>query len=308
MDSVIWALSGGHPYFPSSAAAVQGTYFRHPFMAGSVGWLDPNLEVIRILEIGSWVGFSALTWAEAAQEFLISKNPNITVEIFCLDPWELSDAKEYQGDQSDGTLSIMKATAKADLAYKLFCHNVSFVPNRVKVIPIRSYSSHALPILKENSFDIVYIDGSHYYDDVVFDINYAKKLVKPNGYISGDDLEIEFFELTPEEQAATIQDKRKNGSPPVSVHKVLTGHDFHAGVTCAVHETLSRVTNLFGYWVAKKEADGNFAPIRNSPLKAIVPKHFPPYAEHATKRFLAAASPHIQNGLTNPNGPLIFKT
>ena len=47
-----------------------------------------------------------------------------------------------------------------------------------------------------NTFDLVYIDGSHYYQDVCRDIQLALKILKPGGIVCGDDLEIQLSKET----------------------------------------------------------------------------------------------------------------
>ena len=42
-------------------------------------------------------------------------------------------------------------------------------------------------IIEEHPFDMVYIDGSHNYEDVVSDIELTDKLLTPNGYLIMDD-------------------------------------------------------------------------------------------------------------------------
>ena len=53
---------------------------------------------------------------------------------------------------------------------------------------VRAKSKIFLPLLKDQSFDLIYIDGSHYYLDAKRDMREAKRLLKPGGLICGDDL------------------------------------------------------------------------------------------------------------------------
>ena len=60
-----------------------------------------------------------------------------------------------------------------------------------EVIVIRGKSAHVMASLKPETFDFVYVDGSHYYWDVFRDIELAKMLIKDGGCLCGDDLETE---------------------------------------------------------------------------------------------------------------------
>lgn len=55
----------------------------------------------------------------------------------------------------------------------------------VKVI--KGLSSEILPSYEDNFFDIIYIDGSHIYEDVKVDLENAYKKVKIGGWIAGHD-------------------------------------------------------------------------------------------------------------------------
>jgi hypothetical protein len=96
-----------------------------------------------------------------------------------------------------------------------------------------------LPRLRSESFDLVYIDGSHYYDAVSADIAQAKRLINPSfGIICGDDLE-----LSP--------------SPGLIAHARSrldmdfdTEFNYHPGVLLAVSEAFESVVIDNGFWYA----------------------------------------------------------
>jgi predicted O-methyltransferase YrrM len=55
---------------------------------------------------------------------------------------------------------------------------------------IEEYSEFALPSLlkkQENSFDLIFIDGLHTFDQVMLDFYYANRLIKTGGFIVFDD-------------------------------------------------------------------------------------------------------------------------
>jgi len=60
-----------------------------------------------------------------------------------------------------------------------------------RVIIKRDFSHVVLKEFDDNYFDWVYIDGSHYYDDIKKDLELCYLKVKPDGFITGDDYDSE---------------------------------------------------------------------------------------------------------------------
>ena len=110
---------------------------------------------IHALEIGSFEGRSAL-W------FLENILTDSTASITCVDIW----VGPYE---------------------KLFDENVKVYGQSNKLIKVKSRSDEALRKLKRDSFDFIYIDGSHLAKDVLVDAVLAWDLLKPGGYIIFDD-------------------------------------------------------------------------------------------------------------------------
>jgi predicted O-methyltransferase YrrM len=110
---------------------------------------------IHALEIGSFEGRSAL-W------FLENVLTDPTASITCIDIW----AGSYE---------------------KLFDENVNAYGQPNKLVKIKSRSDEALRTLNHESFDFIYIDGSHMAKDVLVDAVLAWDLLKPGGYIIFDD-------------------------------------------------------------------------------------------------------------------------
>jgi predicted O-methyltransferase YrrM len=91
----------------------------------------------------------------------------------------------------------------------------------------------------ENSFDLVYIDGSHYYEDVCRDIELALKILKPGGIICGDDLEMP---LSEDLIAAARLHQNEDYIPNAQ------GSYFHPGVALAVSDLLGTIEMKSGFW------------------------------------------------------------
>jgi predicted O-methyltransferase YrrM len=187
------------------------------------------------LEIGSYAGSSLLTWSNAAENFLAGE-----CHIVCVDPWGESGADLYN--------PTMKKNLESDRAYEVFCHNASLSRENVRVTPIRGSSHDILPTFKNNTFDLIYIDGSHQYADVLSDIVESAKLLKNGGIICGDDLELQLFQCD--------QEFVENNKTADFIKETKSGESFHPGVTLAVAEYFGDVSNFAGFWVMRKISDG----------------------------------------------------
>jgi len=156
------------------------------------GWFSKNKMVVIdrllkeyelriIVEVGSWMGQSALFFAERS-EFVI-----------CIDTWLGNDHFFYEE-------SLRKFLP---VAYETFLVNCWEMQH--KILPFRVDSKVGLWYLstQDVEVDMVYIDGSHYYEDVKEDIKCALKL-KGNPLLVGDDFSKRF-----------ANDKRKEVEFPV---------------------------------------------------------------------------------------------
>ena len=114
----------------------------------------------KILEIGSWKGGSAVAF-----NYLF---PQAT--ITCIDAWDKSDELE-----------------NAPAAERHFDKNTADFAAKLR--KIKSYSLPALSklIAAGESFDFIFIDGSHYEDDVAVDSYLAWELLEVGGVLVWDD-------------------------------------------------------------------------------------------------------------------------
>lgn len=94
-----------------------------------------------VLEIGSWLGYSAMLMAPVAEH------------VFTID-WHLGD--KFTGFQN---------TREA------FFKNIE--PMRFKITALVGNTKHILPMLKESYFDFVFVDGDHSYESANYDVGYA---------------------------------------------------------------------------------------------------------------------------------------
>lgn len=129
---------------PGAAFDQSAATTAHPFWAEAFEGDAPNVS--SMLEVGA---FEGRTTTFAARLF-----PN--ARITCVDPWA-----EY------GEMSGLER------AEERFRSNTAGYEDRIRAV--KGFSSTVLPrFLDENErFDVVFIDGSHAYDDVVLDTQFA---------------------------------------------------------------------------------------------------------------------------------------
>lgn len=123
---------------------------------------------ISILEIGNYEGNSSV--------FLLKEIPNSM--ITCVDSFspynELQSGKNY------------------DVIYNNFLSNISPYKERVTIFKMKSSEFFSLKLnsdknFKDEKYDLIYIDGSHIYSDVLNDANSAINLLNENGVLIFDD-------------------------------------------------------------------------------------------------------------------------
>ncbi len=103
-------------------------------------------------------------------------------ELHLIDPWQYEESDTYRHALYGG--GAPGGQAEMDERYRSVCARFQF-DGRVKVH--RGRSDAVLPRFPEASFDWVYIDGNHVYEYVKRDLALCLNIVKPGGYISGDD-------------------------------------------------------------------------------------------------------------------------
>lgn len=123
---------------------------------------DKDCRNLRLLEIGSYTGESTIVFAERFGEV-------IAIDPF-LNNYDPNDAACKHADFSD--------------VYNKFLERTKDFTN-IKLI--KKKSDDAIEDLKDEKFDIVYIDGMHTYEQVLKDINNYIKIINPGGFISGHD-------------------------------------------------------------------------------------------------------------------------
>ena len=222
-------------YFgPYMAAKQGGVEVRHFFMQKLVEneCNKRDRENFKILEVGSWAGGSAITWAEA-----ISKCNKRGGEVYCIDPWV-----NYKN-----TTKLMHEALRKNKIFDLFQHNINASGYGDMIFMFRGFSGNILPMLKNNQFDLIFVDGDHSYKAVLQDIQNAAPLLKEGGILCGDDLELQYFEID-------IENAKKNKEQDFIIDTKTQNH-FPPGVCLAIGEFLGKEVSAwhgFGLCVKKK--------------------------------------------------------
>lgn len=133
-----------------------------------------------ILEMGTFVGGTTRLFAKA--------NPDITIHTIDIDNFGNTDINNDFGEFS--TNPMITAMQKVyelpgitvEDVYEIRKMHIEDCPN------IISHSGNSTDLQLEN-LDLVFVDASHTYEDVLNDLRYAWNRVKEGGYIFGDDVQ-----------------------------------------------------------------------------------------------------------------------
>lgn len=257
--SVLKFIAGSKPIFNMDYAILSAPV-RHVFMIATVWYLTQHAknDRLQILEIGSWIGASTLTWAQGLKEHNHSKGT-----ITCVDAWKPFLDHTIHTDE---IYLKMEQALSTETAYQLFTHNISTLPSSIVCQHLKGMSEQILPLLRHNTFDIIFIDGDHIYPSVFNDIKNSLPLVKEGGIICGDDLNLQLSEVDHETTTKFSKtDLIKNS---------VSNRNYHPGVTLAIAEIFGEVSAWGGFWAMQKR-DGKWHKISLTNMPISFPEHFP---------------------------------
>jgi len=194
----------------------------------------------QVLEIGSWTGGSAITWAKALD------TAGVDGQVVCIDKWEVRFEAPTNVDEIYKEMTRVASSGEAE---RLFWHNVRAAGVEKRIVLLRGLSQEILPLLEARHFSIVFVDGSHMYQDVFHDIRSAMTLVQEDGIVCGDDLDLQRTECSESglQQGIALHTDYQLDEQ--------TGTWYHPGVTAAVEELLGPVSVWEGFWAMRRAAD-----------------------------------------------------
>lgn len=135
-----------------------------------------------IVEVGSWKGRSANAMATRIRE------RGLKTEILCVDTW--LGAGEFWTDRRDrNRYQSLQLKNGYPQVYYTFLSNMLLKGHRSIVTPFPQTSLNAAEVLRylRVGADLIYIDGSHSYEDVRADLNAWAPLLVDGGMLIGDD-------------------------------------------------------------------------------------------------------------------------
>jgi len=157
---------------------LSGWHGNYPFIQEAVRAWKPEL----IIEVGSWKGQSAINFAEELKRSVPAG------KILCVDTW--LGALEFWENQKDSEryVSLHHDRGYPSVYYQ-FLANVLYHGLQDYVIPFPQTSLIAARWLAKRGIKagLIYIDGSHDYEDVTRDLQAYWPLLKPGGLMFGDD-------------------------------------------------------------------------------------------------------------------------
>lgn len=132
-----------------------------------------------IIEVGTWEGASAIGMGKILRDLGIKD-----FSLLCVDTW-LGSSYTREGDY----LSSLKIKDGYPQLFYHFLKNVKKSGLDKNIIPFPIQSFDAARFLKKHDVmaKVVYIDASHVYPDVYFDIKLYWDLLCPGGILCGDD-------------------------------------------------------------------------------------------------------------------------
>ncbi|UCF92601.1 MAG: class I SAM-dependent methyltransferase [Desulfobacterales bacterium] len=267
-QSLLKILYARKPIFDVKRAILSAPV-RHIFMIATIWFLTAaaKKDDLHILEIGSWYGASTLSWAQGLELYNAARGA-----ITCVDAWSAFFDMNVHAEVD--YVRDMEEALATDAAYNIFLHNSRTLPQTIQCQHMRGLSQSILPQLREKYYDVVFIDGDHAYDAVKEDIRKSMRLVKEQGVICGDDLNLQLHEC----DVAVAQEKKRMDF----VQDPQTGKNYHPGVTLAVAEQLGEVSSWAGFWMMQKQGR-RWEKVSLKGMPVVYPKHFPDDAIRAAK-------------------------
>lgn len=209
---------------------IMSNYYKvHTQTQGQIGYLDAaaitlnslnhlrtsKLEQVMALEVGSWTGCSTFFLAKA-----INSRTSQDGTLYCLDTWR---GNEYWNYDIAAYIDIF-----ASFRGYMTCYGVYR-----NIIPVVADSAKGFPMMRDDFFDIIFIDGDHRYAGASSDIANAIQKIKPGGLLMGhdcsgyaDDLPADFLFANLDKDCAFFAGKQYSCGV-LKALKDFFGRDYH---------------------------------------------------------------------------------
>lgn len=195
-----------------------------------------NKKKLNILELGVYCGQNTLS--------ISSLNQKTKVSHYCVDIFKAYDVSD---SNEDFRYKKYNENLKNNKVYNLFLHNIQSIKKNNKNInfSIKKKTTEDFFLNNSTKFDLIIIDASHKFAHVYKDIISSKKSLINNGFIVGDDYEIEAKNLS----YKTLE-KNKNSD---LVYSKKYAKSYHPGVTFAVKKIFKNLKSKNGLFCLQKK-------------------------------------------------------
>ena len=163
-------------FVPTFAEDRQGWNSEHSSLEEIVRGLRPGV----VIDVGVWKGASTIYLAD-----LMQKN-GLTGTVIAVDTF-LGSVEHWDGQS--GFAGLIPHRFGMPLLYEQFLSNVVRCGAQDRIVPLSLTSTGAAALLQRLGIraDLVHLDASHEYEDVLRDARVYWDLLTPGGFLVGDD-------------------------------------------------------------------------------------------------------------------------
>jgi len=181
-DEIAKLLYGENPYVGIS---VQPQLTCRPIVKTEFLELIRYKQPKRILEVGTWMGASAIHMAKCAKAVGLRD-----FNVLCVDTW-LGSPEHWRPDFQHPVWGRQRLKLKNGRPsfYQEFLENVVTSGNHDAIVPFSQTSENAYQIFKMLGlqFDMIYVDAAHDEASALRDLENYHELLAPDGILFGDD-------------------------------------------------------------------------------------------------------------------------
>lgn len=143
--------------------------------------LIDEVEPSLVIEVGTWKGQSAINMATHLKE------SGSLAKIVCVDTW-LGALEFWHGLEGTPERDLLLKNGYPQIYYQFLSNVVHMgVQKHIQPFPTTSLIAARYFVKTETLADLIYIDASHDYEDVLLDLEAYWPVLRPGGVIFGDD-------------------------------------------------------------------------------------------------------------------------